>query len=328
MKRSIIIGGLTGLALFTGLIAWYGAPEIVAGLYAMGWSILIVSAYRFAIIVFDLFSWQVLLDRRQRPSAIRLFWIRWVADSVNTLLPVARIGGEFLRAHMLYRRGIDGAVAGASVLVDLTAGIFSQLLFSIVGVIAFFIVVGGAGDHAVNLGLGLSLFAAGTAGLYALQRFGVFGLIVRVAAKTVDGARWRSLTGAAVEFDSAVAAMYRDRGAAALCVFWRIVGWISGTAEVWLILHFLGHPISLAEAFILESLGQAARSAGFMIPGGLGIQEGGLILVGSHLGLTAELALALSLAKRARELIIGLPCLIVWQVGEGRGLWHRRRESC
>jgi len=101
-------------------------------------------------------------------------------------------------------------------------------------------------------------------------------------------------------------------------------GWISGTAEVWLILFFLGHPVTLSEAFILESLGQAARSAGFMVPGGLGVQEGGLLLVGGQLGLTPELALSLSLVKRGRELLIGVPGLIAWQIVEGRGFWMRR----
>ena len=97
--------------------------------------------------------------------------------------------------------------------------------------------------------------------------------------------------------------------------------------EVWLILYLLGHPVSFAEAFILESLGQAARSAGFMVPGGIGIQEGGLLLIGAHLGLTPELALALSLGKRAREIVIGVPCLIAWQLAEGRTIWGRENDS-
>ncbi len=63
------------------------------------------------------------------------------------------------------------------------------------------------------------------------------------------------------------------------------------------------------------------------MPGGLGIQEGGLVLIGSQLGLTPELALALSLAKRARELLVGVPCLIVWQTGEGRGFWQHNRDG-
>lgn len=328
MKRSLVIGTLVGLGLFTTLILWYGASDIAAGLLAMGWGILLVSIVRFFLIVFDMLSWRVLLHRGDRQSFLQLFWIRWVADSVNTLLPVARIGGEFLRAHMLYRRGIDGAIAGASVMVDVTAGIFTQLIFSVVGVFAFILIVGASTNSTLNLYTGLALFAAGVAGLFAIQRSGLFTWLAHRTERIFDGRNWRSLAGATIEFDAAVAVLYRDNRSIAMCCFWRIVGWVAGTAEVWLILYFLGHPISLAEAFILESLGQAARSAGFMIPGGLGVQEGGIVLIGAHLGLTPELALSLSLAKRAREIMVGVPCLIVWQAIEGRSIWQRRRNPC
>lgn len=328
MKRSFVIGSLAGLALFTALIVWYGAAEVADALLVMGWSILAVSLFRLVLLVFDLLSWRVLLDPDARQSFLQLFWIRWIADSVNTLLPVARVGGEFLRAHLLYRRGVDGATAGASVLVDVTAGIFTQLLFSVVGVIAFVLMVGAARDANVNLAIGLALFGAGVIGFYLVQRSGLFSKLASIAGRLVDSAGLRKLTGAAADFDAATAMLYRNRPAVALCCLWRILGWVAGTAEVWLIFYFLGHPVSLAEAFILESLGQASRSAGFMVPGGIGIQEGGLILIGSQLGITPELALALSLAKRAREILVGLPCLIIWQISEGRGIWqHNRDES-
>lgn len=327
MKRSIFIGGFIGLALFTALIVWYGVAEIADALLVMGWGILAVSLFRLALLTFDLLSWRALLEPGSRRGFARLFWIRWVADSVNTLLPVARVGGEVLRARMLYRRGVDGAVAGASVMVDVTAGIFTQLLFSIVGVIAFVLVVGAGENTNLNLYIGLVLFGFGVAGFYLVQRSGFFSALARFVEQSVDGAVWRKLTGAAIEFDTATATLYRNKGAVAQCCFWRIVGWVSGTVEVWLILYLLGHPVSFAEAFILESLGQAARSAGFMVPGGIGIQEGGLLLIGTHLGLTPELALALSLAKRAREIVIGVPCLIAWQLAEGRTIWGRENDS-
>jgi hypothetical protein len=63
-------------------------------------------------------------------------------------------------------------------------------------------------------------------------------------------------------------------------------------------------------ALLLESLGQAIRGAAFAIPGALGIQEGGYLLLAPVAGLSPETALALSLAKRTRELILGLPGLL------------------
>ena len=85
-------------------------------------------------------------------------------------------------------------------------------------------------------------------------------------------------------------------------------------AAVWLAFWLLGHPVGLAEAVILESLAQATRSVGFMLPGGLGAQEGGIVTGALMLGIGADLALAVALLKRARELAYGIAGLIAWSL--------------
>jgi uncharacterized protein (TIRG00374 family) len=92
-----------------------------------------------------------------------------------------------------------------------------------------------------------------------------------------------------------------------------LVSWSLGAGEVYLILFAIGHPIGLAKAFIIESLGMAARSAGFAVPGSLGVQEGGLILVCGLFGIPADTAAALSMLKRLREIIVGVLGLAQWQ---------------
>jgi uncharacterized membrane protein YbhN (UPF0104 family) len=93
------------------------------------------------------------------------------------------------------------------------------------------------------------------------------------------------------------------------------VGWLVGTGEVFLILQLLGHPVSWVTALLLESLGQAIRGAAFAIPGALGVQEGGYLLLAPFAGLSPDSALALSLAKRSRELLLGLPGLLYLRFG-------------
>lgn len=319
-----------GVCLITGLIVWSGAADVLRVVATIGWGALIVSLFRFALLIFDTLSWRAVLDAATRPSIGRLFWVRWIADSINTLLPVARIGGEFVRARLLARDSaggmnpgpISGAVAGASVMVDVTAGIVTQFLFSVVGVVAFIVLVRGDAGNSVSLLAGLALFGLGLVIFYKIQHAGPFLKLARWVEAMAGDANWLRMTGGAAALDGAVVGLYRRRLAFVHCCFWRIVGWTAGAAEVWLIMYFLGHPISLMEAFVLESLGQAARSAGFLVPGGLGVQEGGIMLVGAQLGLTLELALALSLVKRVRELAIGAPGLIAWQITEGRLAWN------
>jgi len=74
----------------------------------------------------------------------------------------------------------------------------------------------------------------------------------------------------------------------------------------------------------IESLLYAVRSVAFLVPNALGIQEGAYVLLGAAFGLPPEMALALSLLKRARDLVLGIPALLLWQFVEGRRLWVRR----
>jgi uncharacterized membrane protein YbhN (UPF0104 family) len=94
------------------------------------------------------------------------------------------------------------------------------------------------------------------------------------------------------------------------------IGWMVGTVEVYLILGLLRYPVSWSDALMLESLGQAIRAAAFVIPGALGVQEGGYLLLAPLAGLPSEAGLALSLAKRARELLLGLPGLLYLHFAE------------
>ena len=88
---------------------------------------------------------------------------------------------------------------------------------------------------------------------------------------------------------------------------------IAGSFETWLVLKLVGHPVSAWGAIALESLCQAIRNLAFFVPGALGVQETGLVVIGALIGLPADAAIALSLAKRFREIVIGLPALASWQ---------------
>jgi uncharacterized membrane protein YbhN (UPF0104 family) len=101
---------------------------------------------------------------------------------------------------------------------------------------------------------------------------------------------------------------------------WRLASWVLGTGEIWIALRLLGVEASLAEAFMIEALGQTIRTAAFFVPAGVGVQEGGLVLLGATIGITPETALALSLVKRVRELALGVPGLLAWQLAESRAL--------
>jgi hypothetical protein len=107
----------------------------------------------------------------------------------------------------------------------------------------------------------------------------------------------------------------------------QFVALVSGSFEVWFALRLFGHPVGADTAFVLESMTQAVRHLAFVIPAGLGVQEAGLVLFGHALGISSELALAVSMAKRMREVLWGLSSLMSWQWAEGRRLNKRLRNA-
>jgi putative membrane protein len=304
---------LLGLALVAGLIAAANHREVAAAIAVAGWSLALVLLVHLGTLIADTLGWRALLPAAGRPALCALVVKRWIGAAVNTLLPVAQLGGDFVRAQLLARSGVGGAVAGASVVVDVTAGLITQILFLVLGVGLFLARAHAAGWRGPLLG-GLAVFGALVIGFLLAQRRGLFGALAGVAARMARGRAWPGLVGGAAALDRAIAAIYCDHAKLARCAFWRGFGWLWGSVEIWLAFMLLGHPIGALEAVILESLGQALRSLGFALPGGLGAQEGGIVAGGILLGMAPELAVAVALIKRARELAYGIAGLLVWSL--------------
>ena len=309
---------LVGLGLLAGLIAANDVDQVTAAVALAGWSIGLIGLAHLGTLLADTLGWRALLKPPQRPALRSMAIKRWIGSSINALLPVAQIGGEFVRARLLARAGISGPVASASVVVDVTTGLVTQVVFVLLGIGLYLKVQGGAA-WLLQAGAGIALFSLLLLGFGLLQRRGLFLSLARIFERTARGRAWQGLVGSAAALDREIVARYHDRTRVSTCAAWRLVGWLWGSAEVWLAFWLLEHPIGVAEAVILESLGQTMRSVGFMLPGGLGAQEGGIVAGGLMLGVSPDLALAIALIKRARELAYGVPGLIAWSLVDFAG---------
>lgn len=166
--------------------------------------------------------------------------------------------------------------------------------------------------------IGGTVLGGALAVFFLLQHAGLFGILGHWIEGLANGAGWSTVVTDARALDAEIERIYQRRRALTASAVWRLLGWLAGTLEVWAALWVLGHPVNLGEALMLESLIQAVRSAAFLIPGALGVQEGGLILLGGLVGLTPETALALSLLKRVREVLWGIPGLAAWQLSHAQ----------
>jgi uncharacterized membrane protein YbhN (UPF0104 family) len=153
----------------------------------------------------------------------------------------------------------------------------------------------------------------------------MFEVSTRIAGGLLRSKRVAEFTGRAASVDAAVVEVYRDRPRLWRSGLLRIAGWMLGTGEIWLAMYFFGQPISVVDAFILESLSAGVRAVAFMVPGALGILEGSFVIFGPLFGLPPQTSLMISLTKRVRELSFGLPGLAAWNLVEGQMLRRKRR---
>lgn len=315
-----------GLALAIALIVYQGVGEVAGAIAAASWGIIAVILVRLVPILADGCFWRLLFPRGARPCLSLLLWTRWVGEAVNTLLPGLQVGGALVRTRLLVLRGVAGRHAGASVVVDLTLSTLTQLLFTLIGIGFLVAHYGDSGiARAASIGVAVGLVLLG--GFYVSQRRGLFGTLANLFSRMARGRAWVSTVGGAEALDNAIRAVYRQRWSVIGNAAGQLSAWILGAAEIWLALHFMGHPVSVADALLLESLVLAVRAAAFVVPGAVGVQEGALMLLGNVVGLPPDIALGLSLVKRLREIALGVPALMVWQVVEGHRLFARRPRA-
>lgn len=326
--KAAILLALVGLGVAVTLLATHDMARIIDALKVAGWGILIVIALHLPQAILSGLGFGALIDRQRQ---VGLMWLmRWLRESVNTLLPVAQVGGDVVRVRLLARAGperggIELKPLVAASLVDVTAEMGAQLVFTLLGVAALL-----AGAHAGGA-LSIAATAVGaTAGIglvfVAAQRFGLVKLVQRGVEKLTrrDGSGAWAEMGDMSGLEDAVVALYRTPRKLALTGIWHLLSWVAGIAETLAALHVLGLPANLRDATVIESLGQAVRAFGFLIPGALGVQEGGYLLICAMFGIAGPQALALSLLRRIRELALGLPGLATWQWLEWR---HRKSRG-
>jgi putative membrane protein len=306
-----------GLVIALALGAYFGLADIAGGIQDAGWGVLPVVAFHPVQMVFSALAWQVLLPATPAPGLIAFTGLRWIREGVNSLLPVAQIGGEVVAARLLRRQGVALAAGGASVTVDLTVEFLTQVVFTLIGLALLLSSLHDPGIVPWTLGA-VTLGGAAAGLLVAAQRLGLFRILeqglVRLAERRPA---WSSL-GEVAGLDRAIQALYASPARLGWSCQYHLMSWLLGGLEVMLALHVVGVSVDLREGLVIESLGQAFRALGFAIPASLGVQEGGFVIACGLFGVSPQAAIELSLLKRLREVALGIPALIAWQLLEAR----------
>ena len=322
MKTKSLIGLFAGLAVICGLVIWQGVETVAGLLGEAGWGILLVCLFAVPDQLLGAEAWRRLFPADRRPRVVQAMLASWMGSAVNTLLPVASIGGEVVKARVMTLWSYDGADTVSTTIVDKTAQAIVVLISALVG-IALLAIVAPSREVVVGALIGAALLAFGIGGFIAVQIFGSFAFLARGAQRFGAAERWNGLVDGADRLDGAIRAIYRRPGAVTLACALRLTARVALVGEVMLAGHLMGYPIGLAEAVLIKGLIVGLRGVAFTVPGAFGIQEGGFIAIGALIGFPAELMLAVSLASRVREIVPSIPFLLAWQQVEGRALWRR-----
>ena len=212
----------------------------------------------------------------------------------------------------------SSALAAASVIIDVLMQAATLLLFALIGLVM--LVAHGADETIAGIaatGLGLAILML--SGFYVAQRGAGRRLLFSMLSRLKFDGSWRMLGTVEAVYQS-LSTIYARRFNIAASGQVHMLGWLIGVAEVWIVFTCMGHPVSVGNALVIESLAQAVRGGAFVIPSAIGAQEAGLILLCGLFGIPPDQALALSLIKRAADVVVGLPGLVALQIVESSRL--------
>jgi putative membrane protein len=315
MKSGVILAALAGLAGAAYLIFAIGFDAVWAAVTSVGWRgfglLLLYGVANFALLGM---AWFALVPPWHGRQALTFAWGRAIRDSAGDVLPFSQLGGMVIGARAVMLRGESAATAFGSTVVDITLEMIAQIGFILMGIAILFLRTPIVVDHMdlASAAVGGVLVAMlGAGGFVVAQRKG-FSWLEKIAERFLPKAAAH-----AANVDREINDIHAHPKRMVLAFLVHFIGWLNSAFGTWLALELIGAHTAFTSAIAIESLLCAARSAAIFVPGAIGIQEAGYALMMPLFGLPADVGIAVSLLKRAREIATGAPVLLTWQLAEG-----------
>ena len=313
VRRGAVAFALVGLALLTAAVLWLGAGRIWHAISTAGWAGFgVLLAWQLVLSVVLGAAWRVVCPGASLAATI---WGRLVREGATNALPLSEVGGLVFGARALVLTGVPWARAASSSAVDIAAEAIAEVPFVAFGVLA--LLWRRPGSTLVwPLIAGLCLAIAACVTLLVLARTGA---LRRVASRLARG-HFPNIADDIEALGDDADRIFGQPGRVAAAASLHLVAWFGGGVSVLIAYRAIGQPIGVIDAMAIEAMLSGALGIAFLIPAGLGVQELSYVGIGALFGMPPNASLALSLLRRARDLVLGLPAVLGWQALEARRL--------
>jgi putative membrane protein len=325
MKIGVIAAALLGLAVAVWLLLHIGIEPVFAAVASVGFGgFALICLYGCAVVALMGSGWFALMADHHPRDLVTFIVARQTRDSAGDILPFSQFGGIVIGARYAILRGISAPLAFASMVADVTTELMAQIAFIVIGValgIAQLRASPTMAPYVNGLLLGTFLLVPGIAAFVFLQQRGS-AFAGRLAARFLPAAVKQTAA-----FGQAMAAMYESPARLAASSTVHLLAWIASGIGIWISVRLIGGHISIFSAIAIEALLAALRSATVFVPSAIGVQEAGYAALMPLFGLGPEVGLAVSLLKRARDVVVGVPVLLAWQAMESRRALARPAQT-
>ena len=321
MKHLSYVLALLGLLSGVLLLAYFGVGNVAAAISRIGWGeFALIAGWQIVLFLILGFAWDIIMPARHRRRVWVPIWGRMVRDASANCLPFSQVGGFIFGTRAITLHGVEWHTATASTVVDVTAEFLAQIVFACIGLAILLLRVPGSNIATpVEAGIGLAVLAC--FGFIWLQK-GAGTLFARLGAR-IAGNRFQDAKERVDALQAELGTIYGRTGRLALGFFVHLIGWICTGVAGWIAFHALGVPLDFDDALAIEALLSAAAAVAFLVPVNAGVQEAGYAGLGAVFGVPPEISLGVSLVRRGRDIVVGVPILLLWQFIEMRHLRAR-----
>ena len=305
-----------GFVLLGLILRQTNLEEVWQHITLVGWvGMAVVIIFYFLEFLSDIFTWQ--LTFKSIPLTpkwtSRLFLIYMVGAAFNRVTPLASLGGEGFKAVMLkthYQIGYQET--GASIILTKTLNTLSLLVFVAIGFVPLLISKQFSASFKTITGLSFALFACCIIIFFLLQRFRLASWIANRFGHSFLGNRLAQLLHNLRSVDDRLVEFYTNRSRLRTGLIVAFLNWPLGVLEIYCLMRFLRHPISLVDAWLLDSVAQLVRAGTFFIPANIGTLEGSLVVLGAAITGSPALGLSISVIRRFKDILWILLGLLIW----------------